>query len=142
MARITKSQPEAQNKMNNKRGNPGWYRGMPSANPNGRPIGQTSIETFYRDPTLFDLRHVRWWRFCLELPMTSFPGNGAAAARRAGYSSKSARFIASRLRKRSVIKAKLMELNKLINATRKIDEGIWLIPDYSGEYHIYRKRIR
>ena len=126
--------------MGNKRGNPAWYRGMPSANPTGRPRGQNSIEAFYRDPELFDTRHMRWWRFCLGLGLTAFPGNGAEAARRAGYSPKSARFIASRLRKKGVIRAKLRELGKIINATRKISEGVWLIPDYSGKYHIYRNK--
>ncbi len=126
--------------MRNRRGNPAWYRGMPSANPKGRPKGQNSIEAFYHDPELFDTRHIRWGRFCSELPMTAVPGNGAEAARRAGYSPKSARFIASRLRKKAVIRAKLRELGKRINATRKISEGAWLIPDYSGEYHIYRKK--
>lgn len=126
--------------MGNRRGNPAWYQGMPSANPKGRPRGGNSIEAFYRDPELFDTRHMRWCRFCLGLGLTSFPGNGAEAARRAGYSPKSARFIASRLRKKAVIRAKLRELGKIINATRKISEGVYLIPDYSGEYHIYRRK--
>ncbi len=121
-----------------KRGNPAWHRGMPSANPKGRPRGQNSIEAFYRDPKLFDTKHIRWWRFCLNLGLTV--GNGAKTARLAGYSSKSARFIASRLRKKGVIRAKLRELGKIINKTRKISEGAWLIPDYSGKYHIYRNK--
>ncbi len=125
--------------MGNKRGNPAWYRGMPSANPNGRPRGKNSFEAFCQDPDLFFIRHIRWWRFCLHLGLTAFPGNGAEAARRAGYSPKSARFIASRLRKKVTIRAKLRELGKIINATRKISENEWLIPDYSGKYHIYRK---
>ena len=124
--------------MGNKRGNPAWYRGMPSANPKGRPKGQTSVEAFYRDPGLFDTRNIRWWRFCLDLGLTA--GNGAKTARLAGYSPKSARFIASRLLKKAVIRAKLRELGKIINATRKISEGVYLIPDYSGEYHIYRHK--
>lgn len=124
--------------MGNKRGNPAWYRGMPSANPRGRPRGQTSVEAFYRDPELFDTRHIRWWRFCLVLGDTL--GNGTKAARLARYSPKSARFIASRLRKKAVIRAKLRELGKIINATRKISEGVWLIPDYSGKYHFYRNK--
>ena len=41
---------------------------------------------------------------------------------------------------KAVIRAKLKELGKIINATRKISEGVWLIPDYSGKYHIYRRR--
>ena len=124
----------------NKRGNPTWYRGMPSANPKGRPRGQNSVEAFERDPENFDIKHIRWSNFCLELPLTSPPGNGAEAARRAGYSPKSARFIASRLLKKGVIRAKLRELGKIVNATRKISEGVWMIPDYSGKYHIYRKQ--
>ena len=67
-------------------------------------------------------------------------GNATEAARWAGYSPKSARFIASRLRKKAVIRAKLRELRKIEDATRKISEGVWLIPDYSGKYHIYRKK--
>ena len=129
----------AKSQMGNKRGNPAWYRGMLSANPRGRPRGGNSIEAFYRDPELFDTRHIRWWSFCLDLGLTV--GNGAKAARLAGYSPKSARFIASRLRKKAVIRAKLRELGKIINATRKISEGVWLIPDYSGKYHIYRQKI-
>jgi hypothetical protein len=123
-----------------RRGNPAWYRGMPSANPKGRPRGQNSIDAFYHNPELFEIKHIRWWRFCLELPLTVSPGNGAEAAKKAGYSPKSARFIASRLRKKPVIRAIFNQLKEMINATRKIDEGVFLIPDYSGQYHIYRNK--
>jgi hypothetical protein len=125
----------------NKRGNPAWYRGMPSANPKGRPKGNNSIEAFYRDPELFDTRHMRWWRFCLKYATAiSKIGNATEAARWAGYSPKSARFIASRLRKKAVIRAKLREWRKIIDATRKISEGVYMIPDYSRKYHIYRNK--
>ena len=124
--------------MGSKRGNPAWYRGMPSANPKGRPKGQNSLAVFNRDPDLFFLHHIRWERFCFDLGLTL--GNGAKAARRVGYSPKSARFIASRLRKKAVIRDTLRRIGERINATRKISEGVWLIPDYSGEYHIYRHK--
>lgn len=95
--------------MGNKRGNPAWYRGMPSANPTGRPKGQNSIDAFHHDPEWFFIRHMRWERFCwalMEPPYTK-----AAAARKAGYSPKSARFIASRLLKKPMIRATLNRIN-------------------------------
>lgn len=97
--------------MGNKRGNPAWYRGMPSANPKGRPKGQTSLEAFCKDPHVFLTRHIRWWRFSHEHIMAA--ANGAEAARRAGYSQKSARFIASRLIRKDVIRATRNRMNEL-----------------------------
>ena len=123
--------------MGNKRGNPAWYRGMLSANPKGRPKGQTSLEAFRRDPKSFRVWLYRWERFCWALPMTKIPGNGAEAARKAGYSPKSARFIASRLGRKPIIREILRRIRKRIDGTRKIGEGVYLIPDDSGEYHIY-----
>lgn len=129
--------------MGRRRGNPAWYRGMHSANPKGRPVGKNSIEAFERDPTWFCIRQKRWEEFCLILPLTAFPGNGAEAARRAGYSQKSARFIASRLRRKPIVNHILRRLRVRSDSTRKISEGVWLVPDWSGEYHIYRrKKIR
>ena len=124
--------------MGNKRGNPAWYRGMPSANPKGRPKGQNSIEAFCRGPEWFCIRHLRWERFCWNL--IEPPYTGAAAARKAGYSPKSARFIASRLWKKPIIRAIFNRIKERVNATRKIGVGVWLIPDYSGHYHIYRRK--
>jgi hypothetical protein len=82
-------------------GNPAWYRGMPPANPAGRPRGQNSIDTYCQDPHSFVREHPRWYCFCISLEWTK---NHALAARRSGYSHKSARFIACRLLKKSVIK--------------------------------------
>jgi len=81
--------------MGNKRGNPAWYQGMPSANPNGRPRGQNDLWAFYHYPELFLIRHLRWERFCWGLMEP--PYTGAAAARKVDYSLKPSRFIASRL---------------------------------------------
>ena len=122
-----------------KRGNPNWKKGV-SANPKGRPRGQTSVDAFYNYPELFEIKHGRWWRFCLKYAtaVNKF-GNATEAARRAGYSPKSARFIASRLLKKPVIQAKLRELRKIIDETRIIGKGVFSIPDYSGKYHIYRR---
>jgi len=105
-----------------KRGNPNWVKGR-SANPRGRPRGQTSLETFRRDPDRFFYRHPRWHRFCFELIrvgpcLWSGPSTGAAAARRAGYSPKSARFIASRLRRHPVIREALRELREITSSYR------------------------
>jgi hypothetical protein len=97
--------------MGNKRGNPAWYRGMPSANPKGRPRGQTSYAVFCQDPGLFFIRHIRWHRFCLDFCLTG--QNATRSARRAGYSRKSARFIASRLLKKPMIRATLNRINWL-----------------------------
>ena len=96
--------------MGNKMGNPAWVKGK-SPNPNGRPRGQTSLSAYYRDPELFTTRHMRWERFCWALRQP--PYTGAAAARKAPYSPKSARFIASRLRKKAVIRAILERHNAI-----------------------------
>ena len=88
---------------NKRRGNPAWYKGMPSANPKGRPKGQNSDAVFCQDPSWFLIRHRRWEKFCWEHIITA--ANGAESARRAGYSPKSARFIASRLIHKNIIKA-------------------------------------
>ncbi len=86
-----------------KRGNPNWfqwYKGMPCLNPSGRPRGQTSLQAYQSDKHIH--RFLRWERFCWGL--VEPPYTGAAAARKAGYSRKSARFIASRLRRNPVVK--------------------------------------
>jgi len=111
-----------------RRGNPAWVKGI-SGNPRGRPRGQASLKAFCRDPDRFFYQHVRWYRFCLELirvgpTLWSGPSTGAAAARRAGYSAKSARFIASRLRRKAVIREALAELRE-ITISRKACED-WL----------------
>ena len=105
----------------NRRGNPTWVKGK-SPNPEGRPRGQTSLEAFRRDPDLFFIHHLRWWRFCLELitprpGLMSSPRIRAAAARRAGYSPKSARFIASRLWKKPVIMEAFRELRDIVHSS-------------------------
>ena len=105
----------------NKRGNPAWVKGI-SANPEGRPRGRTGVEAYRRDPDLFFIHHLRWWKFCLELitpcpGLMSSPRTRAAAARRAGYSPKSARFIASRLWKKPVIREALRELGDLVHSS-------------------------
>jgi len=63
--------------------------------------------------------------------------SGAAAARKAGYSPKSARFIASRLRRKPVIREILRRIRERIEGTIKIKPGVYLVPDYSGYYHQY-----
>ena len=97
-----------------KRGNPAWVKGR-SANPKGKPRGQTSLEAFRRDPDLFIIHHLRWWKFCLGLMEP--PCTGAAAARRAGYTPKSARFIASRLWKKPVIREMFREFRELVHSS-------------------------
>lgn len=93
--------------MGNKRGNPAWVRGK-SGNPHGRPIGQTKLASYHREPDLFTVRHLRWLRFSLEYIVAM--GNGAKAARLAGYSPKSARFIASRLIRNAAVRAIMREI--------------------------------
>ena len=105
-----------ESKSSKRRGNPAWVKGK-SSNPKGRPRGQTSLAAYYKDPRLFSLRHIRWSRFALEYIVEV--GNGAKAARKAGYSPKSARFIASRLIRNPVIRAMMREL------AQKYNLGYW-----------------
>ena len=95
-----------------KRGNPAWVKGK-SPYPQGRPRGQNTLAAYYKDPKLFEIRHIRWSRFALEYIVTV--GNGAEAARRVGYSPKSARFIASRLIRNPVVRAMMRDLCKRYN---------------------------
>ena len=59
--------------MGNKRGNPAWVKGK-SANPEGRPIDQTGLASYLRDPSLFTIRHLRWERFCWGLMEPPYTG--------------------------------------------------------------------
>ena len=43
-------------------------------------------------------------------------------------------------RKKEIIKIMLERIRDMINATRKIGDGVYLIPDDSGKYHIYRNK--
>jgi hypothetical protein len=88
-----------------------WEKGK-SANPAGRPRGQNSIWAFLADPAGFECRHLRWHKFCWEYMI--WPLNQAKAARNAGYSHKSARFIASRLLKKTVIQAMLQRYSAMV----------------------------
>ncbi|MFC2032510.1 terminase small subunit [Chloroflexota bacterium] len=99
------------------------------------------MATYLADPKLFGLRRRKWWWFCLyyTTAITKI-GNATEAARRAGYSPRSARFIASRLWRKPVIRDVFRRMRDRVNATRKLSEGAWLIPDYSGRYHIYRNK--
>jgi len=118
----------------NKRGNPAWVKGV-SANPKGRPRGQTSLEAFRRDPDGFFIHHLRWERFCFGLMEP--PCTGAAAARRAGYSPKSARFIASRLWKKPVIREALRELREITSSGKAYQD--WLTGKCPGIGLLRRK---
>jgi phage terminase small subunit len=54
------------------------------------------------------VKHGRWYSFCLDFCLTR--QNAARSARRAGYSLKSARFIASRLIRKEVIRAVMRKI--------------------------------
>lgn len=120
------------------RGNPAWHKGMISANPQGRPKGRNTLTVLNNDIELFLIRHRRWERLCWNL--IEPPYTWTSAARRAGYSPKSARFIASRLKRKDVVRAILFKQREMINNTRSLGDGEYLIPDYSGKYHIYRNK--
>lgn len=118
----------------NKGGNPAWVKGK-SANPKGRPRGQTSFEAFQRNPDRFFFYHYRWYRFCFGLMEP--PYTGAAAARRAGYSPKSARFIASRLWKKPIIREAFRELKEITSSGKAYRD--WLSGKYTGIGLLRRK---
>ncbi|MFC1865283.1 terminase small subunit [Chloroflexota bacterium] len=90
-----------------------WIKGKSPYPKGGRPRGQNTLEAYYRDPRLFESRHIRWSSFALEYIVTV--GNGAEAARRVGYSPKSARFIASRLIRNPVVRAMMRDLCERYN---------------------------
>ena len=113
----------------NRIGNPAWVKGK-SPNPEGRPRGRTSVEAFRRDPDLFYIHHLRWERFCWGLML--FYGNQTAAARYAGYSPKSARFIASRLWEKPVIREMFRRFRDLVNSS------IIYQDPFSGERSVIR----
>ena len=129
--------------MSNKRGNPKWfqwYKGMPCLNPSGRPKGSGSMATYLADPKLFENHHMRWWWFCLyyTTAITKI-GNATEAARKAGYSAKSARFIASRLLKKPVIREMIRKEREIQDGTRHLGNGLYMIPNKDGGYHYYQK---
>lgn len=64
------------------------------------------------NPSLFTIKHLRWERFCWGLMEP--PYTGAAAARKAGYSPKSARFIASRLLRRNLVIRAMLQRQRAI----------------------------
>lgn len=122
-----------QPKPKGKRGNPAWVKGK-SGNPRGRPRVENSLAVLYQDPDWFIIgKHPRWHSFCFGLIYPPF--TGAAAARKAGYSPKSARYIASRLRRKPVIREILRRVRERCDKTIKLSPGVYMIPDYSGHYH-------
>ena len=107
-----------------KPGNPAWVKGV-SGNPYGRPRGQTTAQAALHDPdTFFAVKHARWYRLCLELGNTL---NWTKAARRAGYSPRSARFIAWPLRRHPAVQI--------------LVRRIWAIIDHPVISREYRQRL-
>jgi len=116
-----------------------WKKGV-SPNPSGRPKGSGSMATYLADPKLFGIRYRKWWWFCLyyTTAITKI-GNATEAARKAGYSANSARFIASRLLKKPVIREMLRKNYEIQAGTRSLGNGLYMIPNEDGGYRFYQK---
>ena len=101
------------------------------------------MATYLADPKLFGLRRRKWWWFCLyyTTAITKI-GNATEAARKAGYSAKSARFIASRLLKKPVIREMIRKEREILDGTRHLGRGLFMIPDDKGGYYFYQKQDR
>jgi hypothetical protein len=86
--------------MARKAGNPNWVKGY-APNPKGRPKGRY---IFY--PTIRWEKFVYYWMMC---------GNATQAAKRAGYSPKTATVIASQLWRKPGVQIALARLRRLIS---------------------------
>jgi hypothetical protein len=115
---------------------------MPALNPVGPPKGRNSYAIYLNDPVTFQIKHLRWWWFAMYYgtAITKI-GNATEAARRTGYSPKSARFIACRLKKNPIIRDMLRHIRESVEKSFSLKDGTYYIFDsYSNNYHFFKKR--
>lgn len=99
--------------------NPTWIKGCPSPNRRGRPVGRATTRIALQNPNRFFRKRQRWLKFALQLGLAA---SAAEAARRAGYSVKTARIIACQLRAKPTMQILFSRINTVTSDSQLIRE--------------------